>query len=435
MRFNSLMGLRFPEQDRTAAAFAVITVTALIIVAAMSIYSYATLPSKADDSGATAEGVNEVVGGNNEFAFDLYSELNKGEDNNIFFSPYSMSTAVAIAYEGAEGETEQEMQDVFHFPEDQNTMRSSFARIFNTLNKGSSKYILHTANALWAQEDYAFLEEYTDAVERYYGAEATNVDFVGDTESVRLRINHWVESQTNNKIENLLTPGSINPITSLVITNAVYFKGDWANKFDKRDTKVEDFTTAGGEVVQADMMRLRDDDIDFNYAETDALQILEMPYKGEELSMLIILPKDDSGDGLGDVEVTLDADELENLKSRFKEEEVHIYMPKFTFETKYSMADTLSDMGMPTAFTWPGADFSGMDGTHILYISKVVHQAFVEVNEEGTEAAAATGIVMTMGAAPSQYKVFRADHPFIFIIQEKNTGSILFMGRIVDPTF
>ena len=429
-----LMKLNFPEQDRTAVAFAVITVTALIIVAAMSIYSYATLPSRADDSGATAEGLSEVVSGNNEFAFDLYSKLNEGEDSNIFFSPYSMSTAVAIAYEGAEGQTEQEMRDVFHFPEDESTMRSSFARIYNTINKGSSKYIIHTANALWAQEDYTFLEEYTDAVERYYGGQTTNVDFVGDTESVRLRINHWVESQTNNKIKNLLTPGSINPITRLVITNAVYFKGDWANQFDKKDTTSEEFTTTGGNVVRADMMRLQDDDIDFNYAETDTLQILEMPYKGEELSMLIILPKDDSGDGLGEVEAMLDADELESMKSGFREQTVYVYMPKFTFETKYQMANTLSDMGMPAAFQWPGADFSGMDGTHMLYISKVIHQAFVEVNEEGTEAAAATGIVMTIGAAPSQYKIFRADHPFIFIIQEKSTGSILFMGRVVDPT-
>jgi len=387
----------------------------------------------ADDSGATQEGVASVVEADNQFAFNLYSELKDEGDSrgNIFFSPYSISIADAIAYEGARGQTAEEMQSVFHFPDDAAVRRSSFARIHNIINKRGKQYTLYTANALWAEQSYKFLDEYTGTIEKYYAGKTANLDFINDVEASRQIINEWVERQTNNKIKDLFQPGTLDDTTRLVITNAIYFKGKWAKQFDKANTREEDFRTISGNTVKVQMMRLTEDEAKFNYTETDDLQVLELPYEGGTLSMLVLLPK---GDDLSSLENSLNAQKLSNLRKNLNEEKVHVYLPKFTFDTKYTLNENLKDMGMITAFKWPGADFSGMDGTKDLYIAIVVHQAFVEVNEEGTEAAAATGISMTLGAAVQQFKEFRADHPFIFLIQERETGNILFLGRVVNPS-
>ncbi len=389
----------------------------------------------ADDSQATEETVSEVVEGNNRFALDLYSKFKESEEGNIFFSPYSISTALAMTYEGARGQTADEMESVLHFPEDSTSRRSGFARLYNLLNQDQSDYQLSTANALWAQEDYRFLDEYFGIVERYYKGRVTNLDFVGDTENSRTTINDWVEEQTMEKIKDLIPPGAIDQLTRLVLTNAIYFKGTWVMQFNESKTQDEDFRTGSGSTVKVPMMRLLGED--FNYAETEQLQILELPYEGEDLSMMILLPK---GDDLSAVEGSLDLTNLSEWRSMLTEHEIDIYIPRFKFETKYFMKETLSGMGMPTAFDMYAADLSGMDGGRCadeglcLYISKVIHQAFVEVNEEGTEAAAATAVIVSLRGLPSEPKVFRADHPFIFIIQEKSTGSVLFLGRVVDPT-
>ena len=380
----------------------------------------------ADDSKATEEGVQSVVDANNQFALELYSRI-KGDDGNIFFSPYSVSTAFSIAYEGARGETAEEMQSVFHFPEDEIVRRSSFARLHNNLNKWNKQYELHTANALWAHKNYNFLEEYITSIEKYYAGKTTNVDFVEENEKTRVMINGWVEEQTRNKIKDLLPSGSINDVTRLVITNAIYFKGFWSTQFKKSLTQDEDFTLMSGETVKVPMMRMFEDEVEFNYMENDDLQALELPYRGKDLSMLILLPKDD----ITSLEESITFEYISQLKNDLQEQEVRIYLPKFKFETKYFLSKTLEEMGMPLAFSLD-ADFSGMDGISMLYITKAIHQAFVEVNEEGTEAAAATGIVMTLKGVPIQ-KEFRADHPFIFLIQEKSTGNILFLGRVADP--
>jgi len=370
---------------------------------------------------------SHVVDANNKFAFDLYSEFKDGE-GNIFFSPYSILTALAMTYEGARGKTADEMQLVFHFPEDDNNLRSGFARLHSQINKEKEDYELKTANALWAQNDYKFLDNYFNTIEQYYDGKVTNLDFVTETEKSRITINTWVENQTNNKIKDLIPQGVLDEYTRLVLTNAIYFKGKWAKQFDKENTREADFKVTPGKTVKVQMMSLTGEEAKFNYTETEKLQILELPYDGGELSMLILLPKEDN---LQTIEESLTLEKLSEWNSNLREQEVNVYLPKFTFETKYFMKETLEEMGMPTAFSMD-ANFSGMDGTDQLYISNVIHQAFVEVNEEGTEAAAATVVVMTEKGI-SQNKIFLADHPFIFIIQEKETGNILFLGRVADP--
>ncbi len=385
----------------------------------------------ADDNGATSEGTNAIVEANNKFAFNLYSEYKSGE-GNIFFSPYSISTALAMTYEGARGKTAEEMRQVFYFPEDDNLRKSSFASIYNEINKKDKAYKLSTANALWAQKDYSFLEEYVSIVENYYGGKATNLDFIKETEESRQTINGWIEDQTNDKIKDLIPVGALNKLTRLVITNAVYFKGTWVKQFEKKDTREEDFTTSSGQKVKTPMMRLVGNDAVFSYAENDNLQILELPYNGENLSMLVILPKED----LMDIEKSINSEKVSEWKNRLRKQRVDIFIPKFKFETKYLMAGTLAEMGMPTAFS-DSADFTGMedDPEENFKIDKVIHQAFVEVNEEGTEAAAATAVIMTgITSVGPPTPIFRADHPFIFIIQQKSTGNILFMGRVSNPT-
>jgi len=375
-------------------------------------------------------GGSDVVSANNRFAFDLYSRY-KTNDGNIFFSPYSISTALAMTYEGAKGKTADEMQSVLHFPKDDNVRRAGYAGIISEINKKDGKYVLSTANALWAQKDYSFLKGYFDVTERYYGGKVTNLDFVKDTENSRATINNWVEEQTNNKIKDLIPQGAIDDLTRLVLTNAIYFKGTWVKQFDKKNTMERDFRVSPGKTVKAQMMSRVGEEALFNYTETDKAQILELPYAGEDLSMLVLLPK---GDDIKALEDSLDSLKLASLRNALTQERVNVYLPKYKFETKYFMADTLSEMGMPTAFSG-NADFSGMTGKKDLFITDVIHQAFVEVNEEGTEAAAATGVIMgATSIGPDRTKTFYADHPFIFIIQEKATGNILFMGRVSDPT-
>ena len=375
-----------------------------------------------------AEEVGSVVEANNQFSFELYSKY-KSKDGNIFFSPYSISTALAMTYEGARGKTADEMQAVFHFPKDETLRRNSFLESYNGINKEGKAYTLKTANALWAQKDYPFLDSYFSLVKQYYGGNVTNLDFAGQTEESRLTINKWVEEQTNNKIKDLIPKGILDSLTRLVLTNAIYFKGMWVMQFDKAKTIEKDFEISPGKTVKAMMMSLTGEEAVFKYAEEEDLQVLELPYKGEELSMLILLPKKG---GMDSLEAILNAQQISELRKGLHKQRVDVYLPKFKFETKYFMKDTLKKMGMPTAFSM-AADFSGMNGKKELYIYQVIHQAFVEVNEEGTEAAAATAVVMRLKSMAPMKIIFNADHPFIFLIQEKDTGNILFLGRVSEP--
>jgi len=397
-------------------------------------------PPKANDAGSTQQGIQEVVNANNQFAFDLYSKLNKNE--NIFYSPYSISSALAMTYEGAKGQTADEMKSVFHFPKE-NILRPNFASIYNSVNKKSKACELKTGNALWVQQNYGFLEDYTNRVEKYYGGKASNLDFVKQTEKSRQTINSFIEEQTNNKIKNLIPKGVLDSMTRMVLTNAIYFKGTWEWEFKKSKTSEQDFKITSNNIVKTPMMFMKPEKAKFNYADLEKLQILELPYKGEDISMLILLPKQGENynyktDGVITYNYTLEDIELSSkklneYKSQMKETKLDaIYLPKFEFDTKYFMKETLSSLGMPTAFDAGNADFSGMTLAEQLFISQVIHQAYVKVDEKGTEAAAATAVVMEATAAMPR-NVFKADHPFIFIIQEKQTGNILFLGKVIDP--
>ncbi|MBI5389913.1 serpin family protein [Candidatus Woesearchaeota archaeon] len=385
-------------------------------------------PPVTNQTDSTPQGMQQVVNANNQFSFDLYAQLDKSEQGNIFYSPYSIAAALAMTAEGANGKTADEIQSVFHFPE-QSVLRPNFAAIYNNLNQRSSVYQLSTGNALWVQYDYPLLDEYTSTVEQYYGGKVANLDFKQATEQSRQTINAFIEQQTNNKIKGIIPQGYIDPMTRLVLTNAIYFKGTWAWEFDKSETRDQDFKITPTNVVKTPMMFMDPNKARFLYAATDDAQLLELPYKGDKLSMLIILPTEN----LDAIESSLSAEKLNQYKSQMKATKLDaIYLPKFTFDTKYFMKGTLSALGMPTAFSG-AADFSGMSGKKDLQISEVIHQAFVSVDEEGTEAAAATAVVIRVSAAILPTNVFRADHPFIFIIQEKAKGNILFMGRVTDP--
>ena len=426
----------------------IVLLMVVIVTAATVLFIFPYQPDKppvADDTGSTQQGIQEVVDANNKFAFDFYSELklNRGEDENIFYSPYSISAALAMTYEGANGQTADEMKSVFHFPED-NTLRPNFAAIYNEINKKDKEYELRTGNALWVQQDYSFLEEYLTKIGNFYGGKAANLDFVKETEKSRKTINSFIEEQTNDKIKDLIPKGVLSALTRLVLTNAIYFKGTWEWEFDKSDTSEQDFKITPTNIVKTSIMYMDPDKARFNYSETENMQILELPYKGKEISMLVLLPKqgeeyDFETDkvitfnySLEDIELSLE--KLNEYKSQMQETKLDaIYLPKFEFDTKYNLNENLKALGMPTAFDAGNADFSGMNGNLDLFISQVIHQAYVKVDEKGTEAAAATAVVMTLTSSATPSNIFRADHPFIFIIQERETGNILFIGRMSNP--
>ncbi|MBN1195402.1 MAG: serpin family protein [Methanomicrobiaceae archaeon] len=390
-------------------------------------------PTPAEPASAAEQA---VVDANNRFACDLYSHLAvdpEYSESNLFFSPFSLSSALAITYEGTRGTTADEIRAVLNFPDDITALREGFLDINAGLNAGDASYTLRTANALWAEKTYGFLPGYISTAETWYGAEITNRDFITGADESRGTINRWVEEQTEEKIKDLLPAGSITSLTRLVITNAIYFKGDWVLQFDKNLTQDADFKVAPGNTVRVPMMERTDEEARYRYAENDDLQLLGMPYEhgnGKKISMVVLLPK---GDDLSMIESSLNAEYLAAVQKSATSRHVMVWFPKFTLETKYSLPDTLGSMGMPTAFT-AAADLSGMDGTRNLFISDVIHQAYVDVNEEGTEAAAATGVVVSLSAAPAEpVPVFRADHPFLFFIQDDETGNILFMGRVAAP--
>ena len=377
-----------------------------------------------------AEGdLKTIVAGNNQFCFNLYKSLAEKESGNIFYSPFSVTMAMAMVFEGARGWVAGEIQQVFQFSEDTKVRQESFYSMYQQLNRKDAKYKLNIANALWVEKDYRLLTEYLKTIEKYYDGYATNVDFIGATEQARQTINKWVENRTNNKIKNLFPVGSLQSSTRLIITNAIYFKGTWVKQFDKKLTAEEDFWVNETKTTKVPMMRRTDPEAVFKYTETEELQILELPYEGDDLSMIIFLPREKS---LNYLENNLTKEKFEEWKASLSERRVEVYIPRFKFTCKYDLTISLGQLGMPNAFA-PHCDFSGIDGTKDLYIQSVVHQAFVDVNEEGTEAAAATGVVVGITSVGPRIPVFRADHPFVFVIQEKATGNILFFGQVVEP--
>jgi len=337
---------------------------------------------------------------------------------------------MAVAYEGAGGKTAEEMRRVLRFPENKDLMRRGNAALYGNINRHGMKYELNTANALWTQKDFKFINEYIAAVESYYGGKAENLDFINSADEALKRINGWVEENTGGKITDLISSGMLDRFTRLVITNAVYFKGEWVRQFNVKDTKEAFFGSPSIKTIYIPMMSRTDEESLFNYGENNLLQILEMPYSGGDISMLVLLPK--NGD-MESLEKNLNAEKFSEWKSMMQNQRVNVFIPRFRFEKKSSVGEILSWMGMPTAFT-PQADFSLMTGNKDLFISNVIHNAFVEVNEEGTEAAAATAVTMKLTAVmPEPIPIFRADRPFIFIIQQTANSNILFIGRVINP--
>jgi serpin B len=388
------------------------------------------LPAYGPWTGQAAETGGGLPASNAAFAVDLYHQL-RSVEGNLFFSPYSISTALAMTYAGARGNTEAQMARVLHFDLDhltQEALHNAFAALEQHMAQiqGKGDVALHVANSLWPQAGYAFLAAFIDLCRRCYGVTITSVDYAADTESARQQINAWVEEKTREKIKELLKPRHVTPLTTLVLVNAIYFKGNWASQFDKRRTRDGNFYLNAQGLVKAPMMEQK---ARFSYDETSDLQVLEMPYVGGDLSMLVLLPCE--RDGLPALEAALSVDDLALWTQRLRPIEVQVVLPRFKLSGEFDLRKTLQAMGMVDAFG--AADFSGMTGQRGLVISEVVHKAFVDVNEEGTEAAAATAVLMARSIPPPT-PVFRADHPFLFLIRENSTGSILFLGRVVDPS-
>jgi serpin B len=370
-----------------------------------------------------------LVKGNTQFAVDLYGKVREKE-GNLFLSPYSISSALAMAWGGTRGQTAEQMAKALHFGLVGEEVHLAFGGLTKDLNEGGKKgdYELSVANALWLQKDFEFLKDFLNLNKKDYGASLKNVDFRGATEEARQTINAWVEKETREKIKELIQPGVLTFDARLVLTNAIYFKGQWASMFKEKDTKNTPFKVSADRTVSVPMMNQTDS---FGYAEFDDYQALELPYKGKALSMVVMLPK--KADGLTALEETLDVDRLEKCFASLSRHKVIVSLPKFTTTAEFSLVEPLKALGIVDAFDQHKADFSSIDGKKDLFIMAVVHKAFVDVNEEGTEAAAATGVHFGMLSAPPPRLVFNADHPFLFLIREIRTGSLLFIGRILNP--
>ena len=379
-----------------------------------------------------------LAGGNNAFAFDLYGAL-AGSEGNLFFSPHSISTALAMAYAGARGETERQMADTLRFGLPQERLHPAVNALDLSLSARSeddSGLRLNVANSVWGQEGYGFLPDFLDTLALNYGGEIRPVDFRQDSEGARVRINDWIAEETEDKIKDLIPPRAIGGLTRMVLANAIYFKAAWQYSFDEGATTDRPFHLLDGSQRDAPMMRQQED---LRYASGDGYQAVQLPYGRGDASMTILLP--DSG-GFREFEDSLNADSLEDILKGLDRQLVRLTMPKFKMESAFSLSGTLAAMGMPDAFDGSAADFSGMDGQRCgagggicLLISDVLHKAFVSVDENGTEAAAATAVLVGITSMPEEPEPIEMDidRPFIFLIRDHTTGAILFLGRVLEP--
>ena len=381
------------------------------------------------------------MGGNTAFAFDLYRAVNDSDDN-IFFSPYSISLALAKAYAGARGDTERQIAETLHFDLPQDQLHSAFnvldlSLVSETWDDEDDGFVLNVASSVWAQEGYGFLPDYLDTLVLNYGGEVRPADFRRDAEDARGRINDWVADETEDRIRGLIPSGGIDEFTRLVLANAIYFRAAWRSAFDERATTDRPFYLLDGSERKAPMMRQQSN---LRYAASDSYQAVELPYKGVEMAMTILLP--DSG-RFSEFEESLSGDSVGAILDGLDYELVRLTMPRFETDSAFSLSDTLEAMGMPDTFNDEAANFSGMDGRLCkkkgdicLLISDVLHKAFISVNEAGTEAAAATAV--TVGVTQAEEVKLEPidlvlDRPFLFIIRHQATGAVLFVGRVLDP--
>jgi serpin B len=385
------------------------------------------LPEQPPPASGPAKTAAEAAGDNNALGLDLYKRVAQSGDN-VFLSPHSISVALAMTYEGARGETAGQMSEALHFGVPAAQLRPGLQALSQALRPAQDAgYALHVANALWGMQGHEFQPGFLEVLRTSYDAPLQQVNFA-ESEAARKTINDWVAEATRGKIKELIPSGVLDALTRLVLTNAIYFKGDWASKFKPEGTKPLPFKVLQGKPVKTPLMHQT---AEFGYAETEDAQVLSLPYKGEALSMIVVLPR--KVDGLPAIEAKLDAAALEEWTKNLGEQKVSVYLPKFKIESMFSLSSELKALGMKDAFEADRADFSGMDGTRELFIKEVIHKSFVEVNEEGTEAAAATGVVVGVRSLPAPPPEFRADHPFLFFIRHDATGAILFMGRLAKP--
>jgi serpin B len=374
-----------------------------------------------------------LIEGNSAFAFELYQALRE-EDGNLFYSPHSISVALAMTYAGARNETAEQMADTLQFLLEQDRLHPTFnwldaelaSRGEGAQGKDGEGFRLNIVNAIWGQKDYEFLSDFLDVLAENYGAGLRILDFITETEASRLAINQWVSDQTEGRIKDLIPQGSIDALTRLVLTNAIYFNAAWEYPFDEDMTADGLFYLLNGEQVTVPMMKQTES---FGYTEGEGYQAVELLYDGNELSMVILLPEAGQFQAF---EEGLQSQQVCDIISGLQPSPVALTMPKFEFDSEFSLKDTLAGMGMPIAFSG-AADFSGMTGTLDLHITAVLHKAFVSVDEAGTEATAATAVIVGESAMPGQPVEVTIDRPFIFLIRDIETGAILFVGRVMNP--
>ncbi len=377
-----------------------------------------------------------LVQGNSEFALDLFHQI-RNSDGNLFYSPYSISSALAMTYAGARENTAREMAAGLHFNLPQERLHPGFNKLERELTsrgdielpeESGDPFQINIANAIWGQQNFQFETDFLDTLARSYGAGLRLLDFVNKPDESRQEINRWVEDETQEKIQDLLPEGSIDSDTRLVLSNAIYFNAGWQEPFQADRTKDGLFNTLDGEKIEVPMME-HDESKTFPYFQEDGFQAFEMPYVGGEMSMLVLLP--DPGE-FKSFEKNFSLELLEKIEDGLASQSLQLTFPKFEYESELSLARTLAGMGMPEAFS-STADFSGMTGGKDLFISDVFHKAFVSVDEEGTEAAAATAVVMKLTSMPVDPLEISVDRPFLFLIRDRVTGSVLFIGKVVNP--
>lgn len=410
----------------------------------------ATEPEMQAETGASAPDMSTTADRVNSFAERFYGQVSSEDPGNLFFSPFSIHAALAMTYAGAGGDTAEQLQEVLAFEHGpgEGAEHAAYSELLQSLNsppvtqvesiEGRERkmverpvFDLVVANRLWGQAGFEWRPEYITLTEQAYLAGLAEVDFEGNTEGARNTINNWVEETTRDRIRNLIPSGALSAMTRLVLTNAIYFKANWAEPFEEHATKPEPFHLVSGETVEVPMMQQTET---FAYAQGGGWQALAMPYEKGVLSMVVVLPADREGALAAVEQQLLSGDLLAQLES-LQRPRVQLWLPKFGMTLQLDLGSTLKAMGMTLAFS-EDADFSGMAPDADLFISKALHKAFVEVDEKGTEAAAATAVVIgvtSMPVEPEQPRVFRADRPFIFLIRHNPSGAILFLGRLMDP--
>jgi serpin B len=378
--------------------------------------------------------LDTLVNGNNEFAFELYKQLAATKDGNFFYSPYSISLALAMTYAGANGQTEEQMAEVLKFMLEDDELHAAFNKLAIELNSRNEipeesdqqGFELNIVNATWGQRGFEFMQAFLDVLAENYDAGIRLLDYESDPEACRQPINDWVYEQTNGRIEDLIPEGAIDEMTRLVLTNAIYFNAAWLHQFNEENTYDDTFYLPDGSTVSVPMMHQTDR---FSYVDADDYTAIELLYDIYDMSMVIIMPDEGTFD---DFEGSLTSQLVDDIIASMSSGEVHLAMPKFEFDSEFNLNEALQAMGMTDAFS-DSADFSGITDKADLAISDVIHKAFVSVDEEGTEAAAATAVIMTESSMPLEIGDVNIDHSFIFLIRDIQTGTTLFVGRVINP--